>query len=288
MSSPHSQRVEQALAWARQVLVRASDFEASDARVLLEHVVDVGHADLIAHPDRLLTPEQAAAYRALIDRRAAGVPVAYLTGARAFYARDFVVTPDVLIPRPETEHLVDAALEWAAEQPGPLRIVDVGTGSGVIAVTLAAQLPGARVWATDVSAAALAVTAQNAERHGVTGQITLIQGDLLASLIATHQVVDLIAANLPYIPSRDLETLAVVRFEPSLALDGGPDGLNLIQRLLGQVPAVLTAGGLLLLEIEASQGASVCALAQQALPTAKITILPDYAGHDRIVRIKSF
>jgi release factor glutamine methyltransferase len=283
MAAPDFDRVDQALAWARAVLARACDSEPSDARVLLMHVLDVSHAALIAHPERALAPARAAAYRALVERRAAGEPVAYLTGTRAFYGRAFAVTPSVLIPRPETEHLVDAALAWAHGRHG-LRIVDVGTGSGIIAVTLAAHLPGAQVWAVDVSAEALHTAQNNARRHGVFERIAFKAGDLLEPLAAARQRADLIAANLPYIPSDELDGLAVVRHEPRGALDGGPDGLASIRRLLSQAPGVLASPGLLLLEIAADQGAPVKALAQGAFPGAQIAILPDYAGHDRIVK----
>jgi release factor glutamine methyltransferase len=216
----------------------------------------------------------------------AGEPVAYLTGTRAFYDRDLVVTPAVLIPRPETEHLVEAALAWARglapERQRGLRIADVGTGSGAIAVTLAAHLPGAQVWAVDISAEALAVAAQNAARHGVTGHLILVEGDLLAQV----PPVDLIAANLPYVPRAKLAALPVTRHEPWLALDGGPDGLDLIRRLLAQAPAVLAAGGLALLEIEAGQGPAVRALAEAAFPGAAVAVLTDWTGHDRLVRIE--
>jgi release factor glutamine methyltransferase len=276
--------IEHALAWAWTVLARASDSEPLDASTLLMYVLRVDRAALLTHPERELTPEQAAQYQALIERRAAGVPVPYLTGVRAFYGRDFLVTPDVLIPRPETEHLIESALQWTqTRERHTLRVVDVGTGSGAIAVTLAAHLPGARVWAVDISAAALGVARQNAVRHGVADRITFVQGDLLQPLIAA----DLIAANLPYIASDELDTLPVVKHEPRLALDGGADGLDLIRRLLEQAPRVLALNGLLLIEIAAGQGEHVCKLTESAFPGAQVQIIRDYAGHDRVVQISS-
>ncbi len=205
------------------------------------------------------------------------MPVPYLTGIRAFYDLEFAVTPDVLIPRPETEHLIESALQWARGRRD-WRLVDVGTGSGAIAVTLAVHLPEARVWAVDVSAAALDVARQNAIRHGVADRITLVRGDLLEPLIVADQHVDLIAANLPYIASDELKTLPVAQHEPLLALDGGADGLDLIRRLLVQAPRVLAQDGLLLMEIAAGQGAHVCELSAAAFPGAHVTLIYDYAG----------
>jgi release factor glutamine methyltransferase len=254
--------VHDALAWARSVL---ADSEPIDASLLLMHVLGVDRAALLTHPDRELTPEQTVTFRALILQRAAGVPVPYLTGTRAFYDLDFAVTPDVLIPRPETEHLVESALQWAQGRHD-VRLVDVGTGSGAIAVTLAVHLPEARVWAVDVSAAALDVARRNAIRHGAAERITFVQGDLLEPLIAADQPVDLIAANLPYIASDELKTLSVAQFEPLLALDGGADGLDYIRRLLVQAPRVLELGA-------------------AAFPGAHVTLIRDYAGLDRLVSV---
>jgi release factor glutamine methyltransferase len=277
--------VAAALAWARAALAEVSESEPLDASLLLMHVLGVDRAALIAHPERPLTPEQSATYRDLIERRAAGVPLPYLTGRRAFYDLELIVTPDVLIPRPETEHLVEAAMAWARGRSG-LRAADVGTGSGAIAIALVKHLLDAHVWALDISAAALAVARQNAARYGMLERIEFVAGDLVAPLIYRGQQADLIAANLPYITGDELGTLAVARHEPRLALDGGPDGLDLIRRLLDQAPRVLAAGGLLLLEIGAGQGERVRALAEMAFPGARVHIAPDYAGHDRVVSVE--
>jgi len=276
---------DQILAWARETLAGASECEPLDAQLLLMHVLGVDRAALIAHPERPLTPEQSSAFRDLIERRAAGIPLPYLTGRRAFYDLDLIVTPEVLIPRPETEHLVEAALAWAGGRRG-LRVVDVGTGSGAIAIALAKHLPEAHVWALDISAAALDVARQNAAHYGMLERIEFVPGDLLLPLLSRGQQADLIAANLPYISSDELDTLAVARHEPRLALDGGPDGLDLIRRLLDQAPRVLGAGGLLLLEIGAGQGEQVRALAEAAFPGAQVQITPDYAGHERVVSVE--
>jgi release factor glutamine methyltransferase len=272
-------RVDEALAWARTTLAGAFDSEPIDAALLLMVVMGVERAALLAHPERTLTPDQETRYRDFIQQQVAGVPVPYLTGTRAFYDRDFEVTPDVLIPRPETEHLIEAALNWAATWRA-LRVVDVGTGSGAIAVTLAVHLPESRVWAVDISRAALRVARRNAVRYHCS--IGFIQGDLLSAIAQA----DLIAANLPYIATAEMHTLAVARSEPHLALDGGPDGLDLIRRLLAQVPRILVSGGLLLMEIGAGQGERVRALSESALPDARVDVIFDYAGLDRIVVVE--
>ena len=275
-----SASIASALAQAAETLRHASDSARLDAEVLLCHVLGVERAALFAHAEDRISPQQASAYRALVARRAAGEPVPYLTGVREFYGLRFHVTPAVLIPRPETEHLVDAALAWARGRL-PLEVVDVGTGSGAIAVALAHCLPEARVTAIDKSQAALAVARRNAEAHGVARRVRFVQGDLLAPLC---DPVDLIAANLPYIDSPQFALMA--SYEPRLALDGGPDGLRLVARLLEQAPARLKQESLLLIEIGYDQGDAASALARAALPGAAVSVLRDYAGHPRVLRVE--
>ncbi len=277
-----AERVDQALAWARSVLAGASDSDAVDATLLLMHVLGVARAALATHPEMELTAAQSAEFRRRLDDLSKGVPLAYVTGTRAFYDRDFRVTPAVLVPRPETELLIEVALDWARGRE-KLRIVDVGTGSGAIAVTLAAKLPDARVWAVDVSADALKVARENAERYGLRERLTFGRGDLLQPLIESGQQVDLIAANLPYIASDDLRGLRVARYEPQLALDGGADGLDVIRWLIEQAPRVLAVGGYMVLEIGAGQGERVRVLAEAVFPAARVIL--DYAGHDRVVAV---
>lgn len=254
--------------------------DSLDAHVLLGEILGVDRAYLLAHPESELTPEQAERFAAWVERCAVGEPVAYILGRRAFYDRNLLVTPDVLIPRPETELLLEKAVAWAGSRP--LVAADIGTGSGALAVTLAANRPQAQVHAVDISSNALAVARRNAELAGVT--IHFYQGDLLTPLIERGTRLDLIMANLPYIASDEVPTLAVSRYEPRLALDGGADGLDLIRRLLGQTPLAANPGALLLLEIGAGQGEAALELVKQALPTARAELLLDYAGLDRIVR----
>lgn len=271
--------IQDALAWA---VPQMPDREIAhmDAQLLLAHALQTTRAHVLAYRERVLMPEEQARFAALVARRAAGEPYAYLVGEQAFYDGALRVCPSVLIPRPETEQLVEEALRAAQAYAAPV-IADIGTGSGAIAVTLARHLPYAEVHASDVSAAALAVARENGRGLAIVWH----EGDLAVPLIAAGVRVHVLCANLPYIPSADVPQLAVSRYEPVLALDGGSDGLRLIARLLAQVPQVCHAGATVLLEIGAGQGAAVLALAAK-LPLAHAAVLHDYAGHQRIVRLR--
>jgi release factor glutamine methyltransferase len=246
-------------------------------------VLGVDRAYLLAHGDQVLTDEQREQFEAWVERAVTGEPTAYILGKRGFYDLEFVVTPDVLIPRPETELLLEQALNWAKAKPN-ITAVDVGTGSGALAVTFARHAPQAQVYATDISPAALAVARRNAERHGAN--VTFLQGDLLSPLIAQNIRVDLVMANLPYIASDEVLMLDVSHYEPNLALDGGADGLDLIRRLLAQIPQVCNPNVLILLEIGATQSAAALALVQEGLSPNSAEVIQDYAGLDRIVRVR--
>jgi len=248
--------------------------------VLLAHVLGTSRTALLTHPERALTPGQLSSYRTLVRRRASGYPLPYLTGHVEFYGLEFEVTPEVLIPRPETETLVDLAL---ARQPAT--IVDVGTGSGCIAVSLAVCLPEAAIYAIEISSAALSVARRNTERHGVTERVRLIVGDVLTPRPGPA---DLIVSNPPYIPTSQCASLpiSVRNHEPRLALDGGPDGLSIVRRLLAQAPAVLRPGGALLIEIGADQGEAAGHLAHIFFPQAAVRVHPDLAGRDRVLEVQ--
>lgn len=279
-----AQTIGAILAGAKARFAAVSSSPGLDAQLLIAAALGLGRANVLAHPEIVPDADQAATLHAWIERRATGEPIAYILGRRAFYDRDFIVTPDVLIPRPETEHLLEAALADVDARQGTVTAVDVGTGSGALAVTLKALRPQVHVTALDISPAALDVARQNTALYGV--DVRLIQGDLLAPLVTAGEHVDLIMANLPYIATEPLAALAVARHEPHLALDGGLDGLDLIRRLLAQVPAVTGSGACILLEIGADQGAAVIALARAALPDAVVKLAQDYAGHDRLVSVR--
>jgi release factor glutamine methyltransferase len=249
-----------------------------EAQLLLAHVLGKTREWVMAHADAPLTPEQTEQYKALIAQAEQGVPLPYLLGHWEFFGIDFKVSPAVLIPRPETELLVERALLYE-----PQRIADVGTGSGIIAVTLAVKIPQAQIVASDRSAEALAVAKANADQQGVAERINFIKSDLLESYPA--QQFDLICANLPYIPSADLNGLPVAEHEPRLAFDGGADGLDLIRRLLSQAKDFLTPSGRLLLEIEYRQGETGAALAQAAFPKAQVKVHQDLSGLDRLIEV---
>lgn len=257
--------------------------------MLMAHVLGTSRTVLMAHPERPLTSGQRERFQALVLRRASNYPLPYLTGHIEFYGLEFEVTPEVLIPRPETETLVDLAL---ARQPRS--VVDVGTGSGCIAVALAVNLPDAIIYAIEISSAALAVAQRNVERHGVAGRVQLMVGDVLNPRPGP---VDLIVSNPPYIPTGRWASLPVsVRdHEPWLALDGGPDGLAVIQQLLLQAPAVLRGpaleaghpGSALLIEIGADQGRAASHLARTFFPSATVRVHPDLAGRDRVLEVQT-
>jgi release factor glutamine methyltransferase len=279
--------VGRALVAATQRLEEAgSDTASLDAQVILAHIMNKERGWLFAHYDQALTPEEAEKFTEMVARRAAAEPVAYLVGHREFYGLDLTVDHRVLIPRPETELLVDAVLDHIESRPNPnVRMVDVGTGSGAVAVAVAANSPTVQIYAVDLSPSALVVAKENVARHDSRGQITLLQGDLLSTL---PEPVDIIAANLPYITSDEyLNLMADVRdYEPRLALEAGPEGLDLIERLLDQAPGHLYPGGVLFLEIGPNQGEGVLQLVARLLPQAKhVGIRQDYHGYDRLVVI---
>lgn len=274
---------------ARRLRARSETPEL-DAQLLLARTLNRPRSWLAAHPEARLDPEPAAALEALVRRLEDGEPLPYLLGEWEFYGLPFVVTPAVLIPRPETELLVERALSWLRKQAIPSFVLDVGTGSGCIAIALAVHAPEIRVTATDISAAALAVAQRNADRHGVAGHITFLEADLFPDSLSPSSSLpssfSLIAANLPYIPTATLHGLPIFGREPILALDGGGDGLTLIRRLLAKAPTRLAPGGVMLLEIEASQGAAALSLARQVFRQAEIHLHRDLVGHDRLLEIQ--
>lgn len=266
-----------------QTLAGASTTPHLDAELLLTHVLGWPRARLLAALDETPTAAQAHAFEQLVARRANLEPVAYLIGQREFYGLDLLVDQRVLVPRPETELLVELTIEQArarlASLREPLRLVDVGTGSGAIALALAAHLPGVRIYATDISAAALEVAAANLARHHLAERVTLLHGDLLAPL---PEPVHILVSNPPYTILSQIDE-NVARHEPHLALDGGSDGLAVYRRLLEQAPRWLLPAGALLLEIGAAQGRGVARLLRDAFDRPHIAVQRDLAGHPRVV-----
>ncbi|MBN1640240.1 MAG: peptide chain release factor N(5)-glutamine methyltransferase [Anaerolineae bacterium] len=275
-------RVDDALRWATGQLAETSE-PVLASRILLAHVLHGTATDLFVHPERRLTSPEEDDYRRLIARRAQHEPVAYLVGSRAFLDFDLMVSPDVLIPRPETEALVEHALAAALRGSHP-RIVDVGTGSGAIAIGIAARAPHADVYAIDRSPAALDIARANARRCQVARRITFLQGNLLTPLPVRA---DVVVANLPYVSEAEYAALPpeIRLYEPRSALVAGSDGLDAIRALLDTAHDKLAARARILLEIGATQGAAARSLARAAYPGAQIALYPDDAGHDRIVRI---
>lgn len=289
MSSQHSPittgsvTLSGALERAHRQIAPLSDTPSLDAQVLIAELVKRPRSWVVAHPEALLSASQLQAFEAALARLRSGEPLPYVLGHREFFGLDFTLTPHVLIPRPETELLVESALAWLSAYPSRQRVVDVGTGSGCIAVTLAHKQPCLQVVATDFSTKALEVAAVNATRWRVADRVSLLRADLLSGV---HASFDLICANLPYIPTATLQNLPLYHREPSLALDGGQDGLSAISRLLAQAPRLLAPHGLMLLEIEAGQGDAATRLAQRFFPHAEIIIQSDLASLPRLLRIE--
>lgn len=276
------------LAWAaRQFSPLITDTPRLDAELLLAHCLGSDRTRLYAHPEQALTDEQRCAFEILTHRHAQGEPIAYILGHQEFFGLDFLVDNRVLIPRPETELLVEEAIAWLRMRESECKrlvAADAGTGSGAIAVSLAVACPRLTLYATDASAGALQVAAHNAERHSVAGRLRLLHGDLLEPL---PEPVHLIAANLPYVSESEMAQLPphITRFEPRQALDGGPDGLAVVERMLAQARTCLRPEGVILLEIGAAQGKLALDRARSYFPPAHIQVRQDYAAHDRLLII---
>jgi len=270
-------------------LGKFSDTPALDEQVLLAHVLDKPRVWLLAHPETTLTPKQGRALEKALRQLESGVPLPYVLGRWEFFGLEFILRPGVLIPRPETELLVETALHWLRAHPECRRVADIGTGSGCIAIALAVNVQDVHIVATDISPTAIDVARRNAKKLGVDDRIEFFCCDLFPSRQTFNlrpSTYDLIVANLPYIPTETLRGLRVYGREPTLALDGGADGLDLIRRLLVEAPRHLAPGGLILVEIEASQGAKVLSLAHDAFAEAEIHLHQDLSGHDRLLEIQ--
>lgn len=297
----------------RQLESSTSDSARLEARLLTEAALGRSRVWIYQNLGTTLDAASVERLLSLVDRRAAGEPLAYILGTREFYGRAFLVDRRVLIPRPETETVLEHAVELArasvrrpvvarlggqfarrsadhhdtADRAGddkrPMVVVDVGTGSGILGISLALELPSAHVILVDCSADALDVARANCRRHGVEGRVELVKGDLLDGI---EGPIDLIVANLPYVPTAEIDHLAVeVRQEPRQALDGGEDGLDLYRRLFAQASTVLAPGGSLAAEIGDRQGVSAVQLARASFPGRDVRVYPDLEGRDRVIAV---
>lgn len=284
--------VLQTLARGTVALVKNSASPRTDAQILLAHTLGKDREWILAHGEAFLSKLHDERFSALCDLRAEGTPIAYILGSAGFYGREFVVNDAVLIPRPETEHLVDAALEYLRARQradGPKRVLtvlDVGAGSGAIACTIAAEVANVSVNGTEISPAALRVAERNAQRLNVVAHCKFALGDLAES--ALDRKYDVVLANLPYIPSAEVpRPPEAAGFEPRTALDGGPDGLAQYRRFLPQAVQVLRPGGLLLMEAAPPVMAELSALTREAFPSGEVRVEEDYAGLERFVRVST-
>lgn len=269
-----------ALDMGRCALETLSDTPSLDAQLLLCEVLRCPRAWVLAHPEVPLEDVRVTEFIIALTRYQHGEALPYVLGWWEFYGRRFRLTPAVLIPRPETELMVEEALSFLSGRPKIRMAADIGTGSGCVAITLAAEVPDLCVVASDLSAEALRVACSNARDHGVESRVHLLRADLLTPLTAAF---GLICANLPYIPTPSLSDLEVARREPHVALDGGADGLAVIRRMLAQLPNVLVQDGRALFEIGAGQGEAVLGIAKAVLPNSEIKLRLDLAQHDRLL-----
>ena len=263
---------------ARARLASTSQYPRRDAELILAHVLGCDPTALLTHPERMLSAKEAEQFETLLKRRLASEPLQYLTGTQEFFGLLFEVSPDVLIPRPETEHLVEAVLARFGREANP-RIVDVGTGSGAIAVAIAHALPRSRVTAVDLYPSALAIARRNAERHGVIDRVTLLQSDLLAAAGSTE--FDVVVSNPPYIADGEVLEPQVANYEPGSALYAGPTGLEIYHRLIPQARTALKPRGWLIMEIGYGQQAALEALLGG---WREVIFIPDLQGIPRVVQ----
>jgi len=261
----------------------------NEAELLLMHFLGIGKAELYTRLEELISPSEVERFWYLVQHRCHHEPTAYILKQCQFYGIDFYIDFRTLIPRPESELLVETTLEFISQHfPSgvPFSIADVGTGSGAIAIAVALHLPQAKIYAIDISAAALEVAHINCQKHGVEKQVHLLLGDMLQPL---PEPVDIILANLPYVKDSELPQLSpeIKNFEPIIALAGGRDGLEKIRQLLPQAKQKLLPKGLILLEIGQGQGPAATALIRGYFPTARIDLIPDLGGIDRVVRVQT-
>ena len=280
--------IRSAALWGAQLL-RQAGLENSqlDAEVLLRHVLEIEKEQLYMNGDAAISGGQQAEFRELLLRRSRREPVAYITGHKEFWSLDFVVTPAVLIPRPETELLVEVALQYlkSLAHGSPVKVLDIGTGSGAVSVCLAKEYVAMQIIAVDVSPVALDVANVNARRHALANQIRFLSGDLFAPIKPLRQTFDLIVSNPPYIRTGELPRLApeIHKWEPPIALDGGMDGLEVYRRIIEEGHKYLTTGGSMVLEIGADMAPAVADLFSRCGCYGPVSVYQDYAGKHRVI-----
>jgi release factor glutamine methyltransferase len=281
---------ENVFAAARSVnnlMARSSDTPRLDAQVVMAEVLGRSRSWVAAHPEFQLNGEQQEKLEGIKVRLGKGEPLPYVLGKWEFFNLEFKVTPAVLIPRPETELLVEHAIQYVNHRdldPGSCEILEFGTGSGCIAVSLAVNIPAAHLVAFEVSPAALEVARENAAKHKVSARIEFILSDFFSQPIQPSRF-DLVAANPPYIPTTSLASLPVSRWEPRIALDGGADGLAFSRQIINEAPSRMHSSACLLIEMESTQGSALRQRAETAFPCARISIYKDLAGHDRLLEV---
>ncbi len=288
VSHPGILTVREALQEAVAFLSRAGVESARiDAEVLLGNTLAGSREEMYLNFDKPLTVNERKLFKQLLQRRAKREPVAYITGKREFWSLDFFVSPDVLVPRPETELLIEIALELAGELNGkvPLRILDLGTGSAAIAVSLARELGDAEIWVTDISSGALSIARANAARHGVEERIRFLQGDIFEPARDHRDFFDMVVSNPPYVRRGEIQDLPpeVRDWEPRQALDGGEDGMDFIRQIVQRGHLYLVGGGFVALEIGADLGGEVAQLFASAGCYCKASVHRDLAGRDRVI-----
>jgi len=280
--------IRSALLWGAQVLRHAGiGSHRLDAEVLLRHVLNLEKEQLYVNGDAPISAGQEAEFRGLLLRRSCREPIAYITGHKEFWSLDFFVIPAVLIPRPETELLVEVALQYVRRlaSGSPLKVLDLGTGSGAIPVCLAKEHAATQIVAVDISSVAIDVAGVNARRHGVADRIRFLAGNLFAPVKPLPETFDLIVSNPPYIRSGELSMLApeIREWEPTVALDGGPDGLDSYRRIIAEGHKYLATGGSIVLEIGADMAPDVADLFSRSGCYGPASVYQDYAGKDRVI-----